>query len=126
MIIERMGIEPRLVWVDAIEGKFAMVFYLPWLMTLPLSGALGACLARRAQGETLMCLAAGLSPALTLIALISLIAPWGLLVDGVSVFQLVLTATGLLTWGVLPGVALLAGALPFVPKPARGSSRAIG
>jgi hypothetical protein len=61
----------------------------------------------------------GLSPALTLIGLISLVAPWGFLVDGLSMYRLVLIATGLLTWGVLPAIALLAGALPFLRKPMR-------
>jgi hypothetical protein len=124
MLMQRMGVEPRLVWVDAAEGKFAMVFYYPWLMVLPLFGAAGAYLARRAQGEVLTVLAAGLSPALTLIGLICLIAPWGLLVDGVSVFRLVLIGTGLLTWGMLPGAALLVGALPFLRKPLRNPNLA--
>jgi hypothetical protein len=39
------------------------------------------------------------------------------LVDGLSMYRLVLIATGLLTWGVLPGIALLVGALPFLRKP---------
>ena len=117
MIMQRLDIEPRLIWVHATAGNFAMVFYFPWLLCLPLCGAVGAYLARRAQGERLACLAAGLSPALALIGLIFLVAPWSLLLDGRSLFRLVLIVTGLLTWGVLPAAALLAGALPILLKP---------
>ena len=114
MLVQRTGMQPRLVWVNAAGGKFAMVFYFPWLVTLPFFGAAGAYLSRRAQGPTLARLAAGLSPALTLISLIALIAPWGLLVDGLSPFRLVVIAAGLLTWGLVPGIALLVGTLAFV------------
>ncbi len=117
MLMQKMGTQPRLVWVHAAGGQFAMAFYLPWLMTLPLFGGAGAYLARRARGNTLACLAAGLAPGLTLIGLFALIAPWGLMVDGLSLYRLVIIAAGLLTWGVLPGLALLIGALPFLHHP---------
>jgi len=114
MIMQRMGMQPRLVWVDAGYGKLFLVFYFPWLAALPFFGAAGAYLARRAQGDTLARLAAGLSPALVLIGLICLIAPWGLLIDGFAMFHLVAIAIALLTWGLLPALALLVGALPFL------------
>ncbi len=117
MFMQKMGTQPRLVWVDAAGGKFAMTFYFPWLVTLPFFGAAGAYLARRAQGKTLARLAAGLSPGLTLIALIVLIAPLSLLVDGLSVYRLVMITAGIFTWGVLPSLALLLGALPFLRQP---------
>jgi hypothetical protein len=117
MLMQKMGTQPRLVWVDAAGGKFAMTFYFPWLVTLPFFGAAGAYLARRAQGKTLARLAAGLSPGLTLIGLITLIAPWGLFIDGLSVYRLVMIAAGIFTWGVLPSIALLLGALPFLRQP---------
>ena len=114
MMMQKLGVQPRLLWVNAIEGKFALVFYFPWLIALPFFGAAGAYLSRLAQGGTFARLTAGLSPALVLIALICLIFPWGLLVDGLSLYRLVLFAGGLLTWGVLPACALLIGALPFL------------
>jgi hypothetical protein len=114
MMMQRLGVQPRLLWVNAIEGKFALVFYFPWLIALPFFGAAGAYLSRLAQGGTFARLTAGLSPALVLIALICLIAPWGMLIDGLSIYRLVLVAGGLLTWGVLPACALLIGALPFL------------
>ena len=118
MLMQKMGLQPRLLWVTAAEGQFALAFYLPWLITLPLFGAAGAYMARRAQGGSSACLAASLSPGLTLIALIALLAPWGLSIDGLSVYRLVSIAAGLLTWGVLPAIALLLGALPFLGESA--------
>lgn len=114
MLMQRLGVQPRLIWVNAIQGKFALVFYFPWLIALPFFGAAGAYLSRRADGDTLARVTAGLSPALVLIALICLIAPWSLLIDGLSIYRMVLIAGGLLTWGVLPACALLIGALPFL------------
>jgi len=125
MIMQRLDVQPRLFWVNAIEGKFALVFYFPWLVTLPFFGAVGAFLSRRAQGDAFARLTAGLSPALALIVLICLIAPWALLIDGLSIYRLVLIAGGLLTWGVLPAGALLIGALPFL-RGSRPSRTLIG
>lgn len=114
MMMQRLGVQPRLLWVNAMQGKFALVFYFPWLIALPFFGAVGAYLSRRAQGDTFARLTAALSPALALIALVCLIAPWGLLMDGLSIYRMVLIAGGLLSWGVLPACALLVGALPFL------------
>ena len=127
MMMQKLGVQPRLLWVNVIEGKFALVFYFPWLIALPCFGAAGAYLSRLAQGGTYARLTAGLSPALVLIALICLIAPWSLLIDGLSIYRLVLIAGGLLTWGVLPACALLIGTLPFLsgslpPKPLIGEN----
>lgn len=116
MVMQRLDVQPRLIWCNAIEGKFALVFYFPWLITLPFFGAAGACLSRCAQGDTFARLTAGLSPALALIVVFCLIAPWGFLIDGLSIYRLVLIAGGLLNWGVLPACALLIGALPFLRR----------
>lgn len=51
MVMQKMGEQPRLVWVNTAGGQFAMAFYLPWLMTLPLFGAAGAYIARRNAGR---------------------------------------------------------------------------
>jgi hypothetical protein len=114
MVMQKMGAQPRLVWVNAAGGQFAMALYLPWLMTLPLFGAAGAYMARRTQGDTLARLASGLSPGWTLIGLIAVIAPWGLLIDGLSMYRLEMIAGGLFSWGVLPTLALLIGTAPFL------------
>ena len=52
MMMQKLGVEPRLLWVNVIAGKFALVFYFPWLIALPFFGAAGAYLSRLAQGGT--------------------------------------------------------------------------
>ena len=109
-VMQFLGMQPRLAWI----GRLAMTFYWPWLATLPFLGAFGAYLSQRAQGATRARLAAGLSPALVMLIVMCLILPWGLAIDGLDFFRLVAFGLGLANWVVLPGVALLVGALPFV------------
>lgn len=110
MVTQNLGMQPRVVWV----GKMGMTFYWAWLATLPLFGAFGANLSRRAQGPTRVRLAAGLSPALVMLIVMCLILPWGLAIDGCDFLRLVGFGLGLVNWVVIPGIALLAGALPFL------------
>jgi len=110
MVTQFLGMQPRVVWV----GKMGMTFYWAWLATLPLFGAFGASLSRRAQGPTRVRLAAGLSPALVMLIVMCLILPWGLAIDGWDFLRLVGFGLGLVNWVAIPGVALLVGALPFL------------
>jgi len=110
MLTQFLGMQPHLVWI----GRMGMTFYWPWLATLPFFGAVGAYLSQCAQGATRARLAAGLSPALIMLIVMCLILPWGLLIDGLDFFRLVSFGLGLANWVVIPGVALLVGALPFL------------
>lgn len=110
LMMQRVGFRPRLVWM----GNVAMQFYWPWLAGLPVFGALGASLSQRAHGTVRARLAAGLSPALVLLITFCLILPWGLAVDGVSLLRLGYFGLGIANWVVIPGLALLLGALPFL------------
>jgi hypothetical protein len=110
MALQRAGFRPRLVWM----GDVAMLFYWPWLASLPLLGALGAYLSLRAQGPIRARLAAGLSPALVLLVAFCLILPLGLAIDGLSLLRLGYFALAVVNWVAIPGLALLLGALPFL------------
>ena len=110
MIVQRVRFQPRLVWF----GHMAMLLYWPWLAGLPAFGGLGAYLSRRAHGSTRTRLIAGLSPALMLFATFSVILPWGLAVDGFSLFRFAYFCLAVTNWVVLPALALLFGALPFL------------
>lgn len=110
MLCQFFGMQPHIVWI----GKIAMYFYWPWLATLPIFGAVGACLSQRAHGLATARLAAGLSPALIMLIVMTLILPWGLAMDGYDFFRLVAFGLGLLNWVVIPSAALLLGALPFL------------
>ena len=105
-----IGGQPRLVWFAGM----GMTFYWPWLASLPVFGAAGAWLSRRASGKTSMRLTAGLAPALVMLIVMFLILPWGIFLDGFHFFRLVGFGLGLINWVGIPAAALLLGALPFL------------
>ncbi len=109
-LIQFAGFRPRLI---SIAGT-GMLLYWPWLAGLPILGAIGALLSRRAQGPIGARLIAGLFPALAMLITMSLILPWGLAIDGVSFLRLLYFGIGLTNWVAIPGAALLVGALPFL------------
>jgi len=110
-----IGLQPRLVWFAGM----GMTFYWPWLASLPVFGAVGAYMSRRAAGQTPMRLAAGLSPAIVMLIVMLLILPWGLFLDGFHFFRLVRFGLGLINWVGIPAASLLLGSLPFL----RGNNR---
>ena len=105
-----IGLQPQQVWV----GKMGMTFYWPWLASLPIFGAVGAYMSRRAAGQTPTRLAAGLAPAIVMLVVMFLVMPWGLVLDGFHFFRLVHFGLGLINWVGIPAAALLLGALPFL------------
>ena len=109
------GFQPRLIWI----GGMGMSFYWPWLAGLPVLGAVGAYLSRRAQGPTPARLVAGLFPALVMAVVMCLILPWGLVIDGFSFFRLVHFGLGFMNWVALPGLALFLGTMPFLRESQR-------
>ena len=111
-----LGMQPRMLWFD----KLVMPFYLPWLATLPIFGALGAFLSKRAHGATWTRLAASLSPALIMLIVICLVLSWGLAINGVHSLTIAGFGLGLINWVAIPGCALLAGAVPFLREPGSG------
>jgi hypothetical protein len=110
MLCQFLGMQPRIVWVR----HDAMWFYWPWIATLPILGAVGAYLSQRAQGPTVVRLAAGLSPALIMLTVLSLILPFGIAIDGFHFFQLVAFGLCLINWVAIPAAAVLLGAAPFL------------
>jgi hypothetical protein len=132
LLIQRMGIEPRLVWIDLrhvsplsspLYGKIGMTFYWPWLASLPFFGAAGAYLSRRSQGDNRTRLLAGLSPALIMMIAMCAILPFALAIDGLSFSRLVVFGlSGLANWVALPGVALSIGAMPFLRNQNRSAA----
>jgi hypothetical protein len=109
---QHVGVRPHLVWV----GNAALSLYWAWLATLPIFGALGAYLSRRAQASCWARLAAGLAPALVMLTVMGLILPWGLAMDGAHFFRLVSFGLGLTNWVAIPSAALLVGVVPFLDQ----------
>jgi hypothetical protein len=93
-----------------------MFFYGTWLGVLPLWGALGAYLSRRAGASILIRLIATLAPVLWLLATSVIGEPIELAVNGLG--HLRYFGYGITQWIVIPGAALSLGALPFL----RGAS----
>ncbi len=101
------GLEPRFI----ARGWATYVVYIPWLLTLPLCGAAGAYLSRRAGGERQTCLAAGLFPVIAMTSLVGFLTVIGKFVYAQP--QWVYFSMAVLFGSILPGTALLLGAVPF-------------
>lgn len=112
LVLQRLGVQPRLLWG---WGPVPVVLYLPWLFTLPLFGAAGAYVSRRGGGHGLSCLGASLFPSVTMLCALFLLLPVAFVVDApLTPLHLVAFAMHILNWVILPGFALLAGAGPFL------------
>ena len=101
------GLEPRFV----ARGWATYVVYIPWLLSLPLCGAAGAYLSRRAGGERRACLAAGLFPVIAMTSLVGFLTVIGKFVYAKP--QWLYFSMAVLFGSILPGIALLLGAAPF-------------
>lgn len=111
-LLEKFGPRP---WVVALRGVLPVgLLYIPWLLTLPLIGAVGAYLSLRAGGSGRAVLSSILFPVLPFLVSILLVLPVSLFFDrfiahNIAPMSLVMALLG---WVVIPGVALLAGGLP--------------
>ena len=114
MIFQKLAIQPRVLWI----GDMAMVLYLPWLIALPIFGAFGAFLAKRASASSVSRVIVGLSPAFAVLAAFALVLPVGLIDrPGLRQFPFTYFVVTICNWVVLPVLALLIGTLPFLREP---------
>ena len=88
-----------------------VVFYVPWLLILPLIGAAGAYMSRRAQGKGWHVYIAASLPALALGAFFLLLFPLAFVIEPRVPLQIKGTAfvAFMLSWVILPGVLLSIG-----------------
>jgi len=107
-LMQLIGVRPDPAWT----APLVVSFYWPWLAVLPIFGALGAYLSRRSGGPLKFRLVAGTAPVLWLFLLSSASEPIDLAVNGLS--QLRYYAYGMADLVLIPGAALLVGALPFL------------
>jgi FtsH-binding integral membrane protein len=100
-----------------LRRPIPVIFSLPWLSMLVLVGATGAYLARRADAPRKTRLLVATSPALLLGIVMLLLMPWRL-AYGYSwkliFWALIFFARDVENFVVVPGLALLLGALPFL------------
>ena len=109
-LLQWAGVRP--IFSHPAEPR-GVVFYLPWLFLLPLIGAGGAYLSRRAQAIGWRVYFAACLPALALAAIFLLLFPISFVFDRQVPMQIRSTAlvASILNWVILPGTALCLGAL---------------
>ncbi|MGB7436610.1 MAG: permease prefix domain 1-containing protein [Candidatus Acidiferrum sp.] len=99
------GLEP-IIWRPG-NSPIYMVFYWPWLLLLPVVGAGGAYLSRRARACGWRVYVAGTFPALAIACVFLLILPWSLVIDAHVAHDFALGLAAMMTsWVILPGIAL--------------------
>jgi hypothetical protein len=113
MVLRQMGPRPHILWV----GRMPVLLYVPWLALLPLAGTIGAFLSRRGGGKFSTCLTASMFPAMTLCGLLCVGLTWMAINGQLDRPRWLYVALGVFNWAVLPSVALLLGAAPFLVKP---------
>jgi hypothetical protein len=88
-----------------------LLFYVPWLLTLPLAGAIGAYLSKRAGASLPMTLVSSLFPVLPLAAIFLIAIPVGLVISHTLSHGIVAAAflTLGIEWVAVPGAILLSG-----------------
>jgi|GEM_PF-2584280 hypothetical protein len=114
MVLDRAD-HPSLV----LRRPIPVVFPSPWLATLVLVGAAGAYLAQRADAPRKTRLLVATSPALLLGIVMLLLLPWRF-AEGYR-WALTFFAIDAESSVVVPGLALLLGALPFLRQPSANS-----
>ncbi len=88
-----------------------LMFYVPWLLTLPLAGAMGAYLSKRAGASQRRALLSSVFPVLPFAAVFLIAIPVGLVLSHTLSHSIVAAAFLTLgtAWVAVPGVILLAG-----------------
>ncbi len=112
MVLQKNGLQPRIVtW----EGVDTILVYVPWLLMLPLLGALGAYISARAGGSTRAILFGGVFPVLAMVACFFVALPFSLVIDRNVAFHFKMQGflNAFVGWVLVPGLALLLGALPI-------------
>ncbi len=116
-LIEKFGPRPWALYLGdgpaVIRTTPSLMVYIPWLLLLPLIGAIGAYLSNRAGAPIRTVLVSSIFPVLPFIASFVIVLPVGLIIDrhvGVNVVAAALLRA-LLGWVLLPGAALLVGGL---------------
>jgi len=111
-LMEKFGPKP---WVLAWSaGLPVAMLYIPWLLSLPLVGGIGAYLSHRAGGSQRAVFYCIVFPILPFLAATLVVLPFSLIFDQFIAHNVAPAALlmALLGWVLLPGVALLAGGLP--------------
>ena len=102
------GVEP---WMTHPAEARGLIVYVPWLVMLPLIGAMGSYLAHWSNAKSWQVYVVAAFPAVAAALVFLTVFPWAVLVDrnvGPD-FRLVSLAANTISWVILPGIALLTG-----------------
>lgn len=104
---------PRPIILDLDKGTPILMFYISWLLILPVAGALGAYLSKRAGGSTRMVLVSSIFPVLPFAVVFMIAIPVGLVINHALAHHTVTAAYFSLSvgWVLAPGIALFVGGL---------------
>ena len=108
-LVQKFG--PRPIVLDLDKGTPVLMFYTPWLLALPLAGALGAYLSKRAGGSARIVLASSIFPVLPFGVVFMIAGPVGLVISHSLAHHIVTAAFFSMSvgWVLAPGIALLVG-----------------
>jgi len=117
VVTAQLSYKPHII---LLRSHAAALVYPLWLLGQPLMGALGAYCSRRAGGNRLTRLTAGLFPSIVMFAAICIVA----LAQGLSLgrgefgrMDFTMLARALMGVIVIPSAAMLMGAMPFLRDP---------
>jgi hypothetical protein len=109
--LQKHGYQPRIVsW----NGPDTILLYVPWLLSLPLFGGLGAYLSQCTGSSGSRVLLASIFPVLSFAAFLLVILPVSSIVDSHVEHRIRMASflRGFIEWVLVPGAGLLAGGLP--------------
>lgn len=108
MLLQQFAYRHPKIWQK--DGG-SLVVDLPWLLLLPLCGALGAYLSRRARGQRIISLVAGLFPSIVMFAVFCVFLPIGVLVERNQfiIHHPTYFMLALVNWTVIPALLLFIG-----------------
>jgi hypothetical protein len=103
-----VGLRP-LIWHSGDVPS--VILYVPWLLLLPLVGAAGAYLSRRAKATGWRVYFSGAFPAVAIAIVFLLVMPFRLVIDPYVVHDFAWAGLAAMTvsWVVIPGIALCLG-----------------
>ncbi len=110
----RLDFHPRVLTEHSGTMLFYIPFYVPWLASLPFCGALAAYVCRRAGGDPWTRLASASFPAAAYLGFFALVLP--IACFGPHFVPWGAVAVVVCAWVLIPGAALLLGALPFLGR----------
>lgn len=113
-LLQLWGVRPHIWWT---RSGLALLFYIPWLLAQPVFGAVAAYMSRRNGGVWHERLTASLIPAASMVGAFCVAVCVAIALNkagGGHEINAIALSLLVLSWAVVPGLALALGALPFL------------